>query len=106
MCSQTNCIDGDEDKKIKCTKCKRLVHFTNLPIYQLSLFFPKGYRGFISVSCVEIPEEFKEKFERQETKKVATLKREIHACESIIMVQRENESKLISGIKQMKEKEG
>ena len=107
VCSETNCIDGDEDKKIKCTKCKRLVHFacTNLPIYQLRLFFTKSYREFICVSCVEIPEEFKEKFERQETNTVATLKREIHACESIIMVQRENESKLISGIKQMKEKE-
>lgn len=106
VCSETSCVNGDDDRKIKCTKCKRLVHFacTNLPIYQLRLFFTKGYRGFICVNCVEVPEEFMEKFEKQEQSIAATLKREIQACESIIMVQRENESKILNGYKQMKEK--
>ena len=43
VCTDTSCIDDDDDKKITCTKCKRSVHFlcTNLPIYQLRLFFYK-----------------------------------------------------------------
>ena len=36
---------------------------------------------------------------------IDTYKREVGACENIIMVQKDNESKLINGIKKMKEKE-
>ena len=36
---------------------------------------------------------------------IDTYKREVSACENIIMVQKENESKLINGIRKIKEKE-
>ena len=59
VCTESSCIDDDND-----TKCKRSVHFlcTNLPIYQLRLFFTKNYRGFICVNCVQVSEEFQEIF--------------------------------------------
>ena len=40
-------LNGDNDRKIKCSKCKRSVHFicTNLPMYQQHLFHTKNYRG-------------------------------------------------------------
>ena len=34
---------------------------------------------------------------------IDTYKREIKACENIIMMQKDNESKLISGLKKLKE---
>ena len=107
VCTDTSCIDDDDDKKITCTKCKRSVHFlcTNLPIYQLRLFFTKNYRGFICVNCVQVPEEFQEIFKNQDQTMIDKYKREVNACENIIMIQRENESKLINGIKKMKEKQ-
>lgn len=105
LCTKSCCADGDDDRKIKCSKCKRSVHYacTNLPIYQLRLFYTKNYRGFICVSCVEVPADFKKMFENQGESMIDTYKREIKACESIIMVQKDNEEKFISGIKKLKE---
>ena len=29
VCTDTSCIDDDDDKKITCTKCKRSIHVQN-----------------------------------------------------------------------------
>ena len=105
VCNESRCVDGDEDQKIKCGKCKRSVHFacTNLPIYQLRLFFTKNYRSYICANCVYVPPEFQERFNNQREMINDHYKKEIRACENIIMVQKENEKKLKEGIVKMKE---
>ena len=105
LCTQSCCVDGDDDRKIKCSKCKRSVHFIckNLPMYQLRLFHTKNYQGFNCVNCIELPDEFREMVKTQGESMVDTYKREIKACENIIMLQKNNESKLISGLKKLKE---
>ena len=47
-------------ERLKCSKCKRAVHFTckKLPLYQLRLFFTKSYRAYVCVNCVTMPKEF------------------------------------------------
>lgn len=104
ICTESCCTNTDDDRKIKCAKCKRQVHFvcTNLPIYQLSLFFSKNYRSFICVNCVEIPKEFRANYNNQEENMINQFKREVKACENIIKVQKENEGKLINGLRKMK----
>ena len=77
--------------------------FTN--VSQLQLFFTKNFRGFVCVNCVEVSKEFQEMFKKQEESMLNTYKREVSACGSIIMIQKDNESKLIDGIKKLKEKE-
>ena len=108
LCSTATSCNGDNDeRKIKCTK-KRSVHFvcTNLPMYQLHLFFTKNYRGFACVNCVKVRKNFKNYSKSKEGSMIDTYKREVGACENIyIMVQKHNENKLINGIKKMKEKE-
>ena len=107
VCTKLQCTDNENHKKIKCVKCKREVHYvcTNLPLYQLRLFFTKNYRSFVCVNCVEIPEDFKTTYNNQEETILNHYKREIKACENIIMVQKENENKLINGIRKMKQKQ-
>ena len=110
QCTESRCIAGDDEKKIVCSKCKRAVHFvcTKLPTYQLKLFYTKNYRGYICVNCVKVPDEFQQLFNKQEERFVEKCQREVEACENIIKVQRENEEKLINGIKKLrsqKEKE-
>lgn len=104
VCTESRCTDGDAEKKIVCSKCKRAVHFvcTKLPTYQLKLFYTKNYRGYICISCVKVPEEFQQVFNKQEERLFEKCQREVEACENIIKVQRENEEKLISGIKKLK----
>ena len=43
---------------MECNECQRLVHYkcTSLPTYQLQQFLTKGYRNFVCVNCVEVPE--------------------------------------------------
>ena len=43
-------------------------------------------------------------FKKQGESMIDTYKREVGACENIIMVQKDNESKLINGIKKIKRK--
>ena len=107
VCTQSCCTDYENDRKIKCVKCKRLVHFvcTKLPLYQLRLFFTRNYRSFVCENCVEIPEEFRTNYSNQEESIVNQYKREVKACENIIMVQKENESKLIVGLRKMKQQQ-
>ena len=52
------CISDEDIYKMKCNECQRLVHYkcTSLPTYQLQQFLTKGYRNFVCVNCVEVPE--------------------------------------------------
>ena len=65
--------------------------------------FHQELSKFICASCVEIPEDFKTTYNNQEETILNHCKREIKACENIIMVQKENENKLINGIRKMKQ---
>ena len=84
-----------------CTLCAQICRC----IYQLHLFFTKNYREFVCVNCIKVPKEFQDLFKKQGENMIDTYKREVGACENILMVQKDNESKLINGIKKMKEKE-
>ena len=55
----------------------------------------------ICVNCIEVPNEFREMLKNQRESMIDTYKREIKACENIIMMQKDNESKLISGLKKL-----
>ena len=90
LCTAISYNDDNEERKIKCTKCKRSVHVvcTNLPMYQLHLFFTKNYREFICVNCVKVSKEFQELFKKQGESMIDTYKLEVGACENIIMVQK------------------
>ena len=73
-------------------------------MYQLRLFHIKNYQCFIFVNCIEVPDEFREMVKTQGESIIDTYKREIKACENIIMMQKDNESKLISGLKKVERK--
>ena len=62
-------------------------------MYQLRLFHIKNYQCFICVNCIEVPDEFREMVKTQGESMI----------DNIIMVQKDNESKLISGLKKLKE---
>ena len=55
LCTSSTCVQDENDQyKVECAECKRLVHYrcTELPPYQVQLFLTKGYRKFICVNCV------------------------------------------------------
>ena len=58
LCTLSACISDEDIYKMKCNECQRLVHYkcTRLPTYQLQQFLTKGYRNFVCVKCVEVPE--------------------------------------------------
>ena len=102
VCTETYCKDEDEELWIKCTKCKRSFDFAckKFPIYQLSFFLS---RFCLRQLCVKIPAEFQKKFNNHEKSIYETLKGEVNACENINKVKKENESKLINGIKKIEQ---
>lgn len=103
FCTQEKCISEDDKRKITCSKCKRGVHLvcTKLPLYQIKLFFTKNYRGYICINCVNIPEELQQSFNEQEESLIDQCRREIKGCENIIKVQKENQEKLVVGIRKL-----
>ena len=44
QCSLIHCIDDEDQFKLQCSGCNRLVHYacTQLPVYQVSHFLTKG----------------------------------------------------------------
>ena len=54
LCTPSNCPPDEDQYKLKCNNCQRLVHYkcTELPLYQLNQFLTRGYRNFICVNCV------------------------------------------------------
>jgi hypothetical protein len=64
LCMSSNCIQDNDQYKLECAECHHLVHYncTQLPVFQLQLFLTKGYRKFICVNCVDIPEYLNDMF--------------------------------------------
>ena len=58
LCTPSNCPPDEDQYKLKCNNCQRVVHYkcTELPLYQLNQFLTRGYRNFICVNCIEAPE--------------------------------------------------
>ena len=85
ICSTSTCIDDGDENKLRCTKCLKKKHkCTGLPLYQVSQFLTKGYRGFVCSQCVHVPADLEMLFLAQEETMVEKLKREIYGCENII----------------------
>ena len=61
VCSPLTCTEDDDQYKLECKECRRLVHYrcTNLPLYQIERFLTKGYSRYICINCVVVPEYLK-----------------------------------------------
>ena len=103
-CTKSSCTQDEDIHKLECAECKRLVHYkcTQLPVYQVQLFLTKGYRKFICVNCIDVPKYLMEiladnqarETSNKDKGELSRLKREVTACENIIKVHEENETKL------------
>ena len=62
VCLQHICAEDDDQYKLECKECRRLVHYrcTELPLYQIERFLTKGYSRFICISCVSVSEYLKD----------------------------------------------
>ena len=56
MCTPTGCLSDDDQYKLECRQCKRLVHYkcTRLPHYQIQQFMTNGYRKYVCENCTEV----------------------------------------------------
>ena len=56
-CSLTNCLLDDDEFKLQCSTCNKLVHYgcTKLPAFQISHFLTKGYRRYVWKECTTVP---------------------------------------------------
>ena len=68
----------------------------------IKLFYTKNYCGYFCINCVKVLDKFQQLFSKQEERLFEKCQRELEACENIIKVQRENEGKLINGIKKLR----
>ena len=87
-CSETRCKDDDGIMKIKCTGCKRLLHYacTGLPAYQLQFFIKKkGNRKYTCINCSPGAKELSQKIYEQSQRITSCTysSKEIKACENI-----------------------
>ena len=64
LCMSSSCIQDNDQYKLECAECHHLVHYNciRLPVFQLQLFLTKGYRKFICMNCVDIPEYLNDMF--------------------------------------------
>ena len=55
-CTLTSCTDDDDQNRLKCRKCHRLVHYecTQLPLYQLQIFVNTYNEQYLCHNCVRI----------------------------------------------------
>ena len=58
--------------------------------------------ALFGLTALKIPKEFQANYNNHEEKIINQLEREIRACENIIKIQKENEIKLINGLRKMK----
>ena len=56
VCTLSCCTDEEDIYKLRCSECKRLVHYkcTQLPAYQLYRLTITGYRKYICMNCTDI----------------------------------------------------
>ena len=57
-CTLNRCKNDDDQYKLMCSECKRLVHYrcTSLPAYQIEHFMTRNYRKFVCTNCTTVPE--------------------------------------------------
>ena len=107
-CTETKCKEDDDSLRIKCTSCKRTLHYacTGLPAYQLQFFIKKGKRKFSCITCCPGTKELsKSIYEQSKRIKSSTYSnKEIKACENIIKTKNENEARLSAAVKELKSK--
>ena len=105
-CSETKCKDDDDSMRIKCTGCKRSLHYvcTGLPAYQLQFFIKKkGYRKYTCINCSPVAQELSQKIHEQSRRITSCTysSKEIKACENIIKANTENEKRLNNVVKEL-----
>jgi len=97
-CSETMCKHDDDNLRIKCTSCKRSLHYacTGLPAYQLQFFIKKGKRKYTCINCSPGAKELAQKVNEQSQRISSNTysNKEIRACENIIKAKNENEKRL------------
>ena len=94
QCKPDMCTKDDNQYKLECATCLRLVHYkcTQLPLYQIQQFLTKNYRRFICVNCVEVPDYLMEIVPDNE--EISQLKTEITRYENTMKAYEDNELKL------------
>ena len=56
ICTLTGCIDDEDQNRLKCRNCQRMVHYecTQLPLYQLQIFVNTYNNQYVCHNCVRI----------------------------------------------------
>ena len=107
-CTETKCKDDDDGLRVKCTSCKRTLHYacTGLPAYQLQFFIKKGKRKFSCITCCPGAKELSKNIYDQSQRITSSTysNKEIKACENIIKAKNENEAILSAAVKKLKSK--
>ena len=62
-CSLTSCADDDDQNRLECRKCHRLVHYecTQLPLYQLQIYVNTYNEQYQCHNCVRITKTLRSK---------------------------------------------
>ena len=100
QCTPNACTQDDDQYKMECAECHRLLHYkcTQLPKFQVQLFLTKGYRKFICVNCVEIPEYLEEIIPHVHAPPVSPTKTMIELTSVLNLCAVENESFKVNNI--------
>ena len=63
VCTLTGCIDDEDQNRLKCRNCQRMVHYecTQLPLYQLQIFVNTYNNQYVCHNCVRITRSLKSK---------------------------------------------
>ena len=69
LCTHTECFSDEDQYKLECKPCKRLVHYkcSGLPPYQIQHFMTSSYRKYTCVNCTEVQPYLSEIFTTLET---------------------------------------
>lgn len=62
-CTLAGCVDDEDQNRLKCRKCGRLVHYecTQLPLYQLQIFVTSYNDQYLCHNCVRITRSLRSK---------------------------------------------
>ena len=85
--SETMCKDVNDSLRIKCTDCKRSLHYacTGLPAYQLQFFIKKSKRKYTCINCSPEAKELTLKIHEQSRRVTSSTysNKEIKACKTL-----------------------
>jgi len=62
-CTLVTCIDDEDQNRLKCRSCQRMVHYecTQLPLYQLQIFANTYNNQYVCHNCVRITRSLRSK---------------------------------------------